>query len=103
VTPVFLWYQIQRQGVDGFRAQVQRCLDTAQHAVDRLTVAGRKAWRHRNSVTVVFPRPAEPVVRRWCLAVNEDIAHLITMPHVTRQMVDALVADVVAGPETPLA
>jgi len=102
VTPVFLWYQIQRHGVDGFRAQVQRCLDTAQYAVDRLTAAGRKAWRHRNSITVVFPRPAEVVVRRWCLAVNEDIAHLITMPHVTRQRVDALVADVTAGPETPL-
>jgi histidine decarboxylase len=101
VTPVFLWYQIQRQGVDGFRALVRRCLDTAQYAVDRFAAAGQKAWRHRNSVTVVFPRPPEAVVRRWCLAVNEDIAHLITMPHVTPQMVDALVADVVAGPETP--
>jgi histidine decarboxylase len=98
VTPVFLWYQIQRLGVDGFRSVVNRCLETAQYAVDGLTAAGQKAWRHRNSLTVVFPRPTEAVVRRWCLAVNEDIAHLITMPHVTRPQVDELVADVVANP-----
>jgi histidine decarboxylase len=99
VTPVFLWYQIRRQGMDGFRAQVRSCLDTAQHAVERFAAAGVKAWRHRNSITVVFPRPAEAVARRWCLAVNEDIAHLITMPHVTRQLVDELVADVIANPK----
>ncbi len=103
ITPVFLWYQIQRHGVDGFRAMVKGCLDTAQYAVDRFNAVGVKAWRHRNSITVVFPRPPEELARRWCLAVNEDIAHLITMAHVTRAQVDALVADAVAKPETAVA
>lgn len=98
LTPVFLWYQLRRYGRDGFRAQVRQCLDTAQYAVERFAAAGLDAWRHRHSVTVVFPRPSLDVARRWQLAVHEDIAHLITMQHITRAMVDQIVADVAESP-----
>jgi len=97
LTPVYLWYQIQRLGEAGFRAQVQACLAMAEYAVQQFAAAGVKAWRHQHSITVVFPRPADAVARRWHLAVHEDIGHLITMQHVSRAMVDAIVADVVAG------
>ena len=97
ITPVLLWYQLRRHGLEGFRTQAQRCLETAQYAVDRFAAAGIQAWRHRHSVTVVFPRPSLEVAQRWHLAVHEDIAHLITMQHVTRDMVDAIVADVAAS------
>jgi histidine decarboxylase len=96
LTPVYLWYQIHRLGEAGFRAQVQACLAMAEYAVQRFAAAGVKAWRHRHSITVVFPRPSDAVVRRWHLAVQEDISHLITMQHVTREMVDAIVAEAVA-------
>jgi histidine decarboxylase len=100
VTPVFLWYQIRKHGLDGFRAQARRCLETAQYAVERFAAVGISAWRHRNSVTVVFPRPPLEVAHRWQLAVHEDIAHLITMQHVTPAMVDAIVADVAGAPKS---
>ena len=93
LTPLIMWYAFERQGLEGFRRIVRRCLETAEYAVTRFNDGGIPAWRNRNSVTVVFPRPSEDVVRRWQLAPFEDIAHLIAMPHVTRETIDAVVDD----------
>ena len=90
-TPLILWYALEHYGVDGLRQLVGDMLDMAAYAVERFNESGIPAWRNRNSVTVVFPRPSEEVVRRWQLAPLGDIAHVITMPHVTRETVDELV------------
>ncbi len=92
-TPLVLWYALERYGRDGFTELVGGMLETAQYAVDRFNDQGIPAWRNRNSVTVLFPRPPEPVMRNWQLAPSQGLAHLIAMPHVTRDMVDGLVED----------
>ncbi|MYA59183.1 MAG: histidine decarboxylase [Chloroflexi bacterium] len=101
LTPLILWYAFQQKGLDGFRRMVGGCLETAEYAVTRFNGNGIPAWRHRNSVTVVFPRPPAAVVRKWQLAPQGDIAHLIAMPHVTRGTIDALVEECVCGAATP--
>ena len=93
LTPLMLWYALEHYGSDGFRELVARMLDTAEYAVEQFHKHGIAAWRHRNSVTVVFPRPAPEVFRKWQIAPEGEVAHIITMPHVTRKMVDELVAD----------
>ena len=93
ITPLMLWYAFQQRGLDGFREIVNQCLDVAEYAVARFNDSGIPAWRNRNSVTVVFPRPSDDVVRKWQLAPYEDIAHLITMPHVKRETIDMVVDD----------
>ena len=90
-TPLILWYALEHYGLDGLRRLVGAMLDMAAYAVERFNEKGIPAWRNRNSVTVVFPRPSEEVVRRWQLAPLGDIAHVITMPHVTRETVDEIV------------
>ena len=90
-TPLILWYALEHYGLDGLRTLVQDMLHTAAYAVERFNEKGIPAWRNRNSVTVVFPRPAEEIVQAWQLAPLNDIAHVITMPHVTREMVDEVV------------
>ncbi|MXZ87257.1 MAG: histidine decarboxylase [Dehalococcoidia bacterium] len=101
-TPLILWYALEHYRLDGLRRLVGDMLDTAAYAVERFNENGIPAWRNRNSVTVVFPRPSEEVVRRWQLAPLGDIAHVITMPHVTREtvdeIVDACVADAGSAP-----
>ncbi|MXY88860.1 MAG: histidine decarboxylase [Dehalococcoidia bacterium] len=89
-TPLILWYALEHYGLDGLRRLVADMLDMAAYAVERFNENGIPAWRNRNSVTVVFPRPSEEVVRRWQLAPLDDIAHIITM-HVTRETVDEIV------------
>ncbi len=98
ITPLFLWYALRTVGLDGIRQMVAECFQVADYAVERLCQAGRNAWRHKNSITVAFDRPGMDVVSRWQLAVCGETAHLITMPHVTREQIDRFVADLVRQP-----
>ena len=100
ITPLMLWYALRQRGPDGIRDTVRECVDVAKYAVSRFNDSGIPAWRNKNSVTVVFPRPSDEVVRKWQLAPYEDIAHLITMPHVTREKVDMVVDDCLESRKT---
>ena len=97
LTPLMLWLAWERFGAEGFGEIVGEMLDVAAYAVDRLNGLGIPAWRHRNSVTVVIPRPADDVIAKWQLAPYREIAHLITMHHVTRDHIDRLADDLVAA------
>ena len=102
-TPLLLWYALERYGEEGFRLLVARMLNLAEYAVERFNGAGIPAWRNPNSVTVVFPRPSPEVISKWQLAPYRDIAHLITMPHVTREMVDELAEECLASERVQVA
>jgi DNA-directed RNA polymerase specialized sigma54-like protein len=45
-------------------------------------------------VTAVFSRPSAKVMSKWQLAVHNEWAHIIAMPHVTEEMVDQVVEDI---------
>ena len=98
ITPVIIWYSLTKHGRDGFRRIVARMLDTAEYAVQQFNANGIRAWRAKNSATVVFPRPSPYVLFQWQLAPQDDFAHLITMPHVTREMIDRIIADCLEWP-----
>ena len=91
--PMIVWYGLQKYGVEGYRDMVAGMLNTAEYAVQRFNANGIAAWRTRNSPIVVFPRPSPYVLFQWQLAPLGDIAHLVTMPHVTRAMIDQVVDD----------
>ena len=93
ITPLFLWYALRTVGLDGIRQMVSGCFRVADYAVELLNRAGCNAWRHKNSITVVFDRPEPEIISRWQLAVYGATAHLITMPHVTCEQIDRFVAD----------
>ncbi len=97
-TPLVLWTAIRSRGMEGFAAMVARCLQVAEYAVKKLNDAGVAAWRNPNAITVVFPRPSESLRHRWQLAVHNEIAHLLTMPHVTEQTIDEFVAELAGEP-----
>lgn len=97
VTPLFLWHAIRKYGRQGFAEKVSRSLKNAEYAVERLNAIGIDAWRNQFSMTVVFPKPPEPVLRKWQIAVQGGDAHMIAMPHVRRDQIDQFVADVKAA------
>jgi len=97
VTPLFLWYALRTRGEAGFRELTARCLDTAEYAVQRFNRAGRHAWRHPQSIIPVFDRPSDDIVKRWALAVQGPIAHIVCMEHVTRAQIDRLADEMSAS------
>jgi histidine decarboxylase len=93
ITPVILWHAIKSQGVSGFKKTIENCLGVAEYTENRLNDLGLNAWRNPHSITVVFDRPPESILRNWSLAVHKNIAHIITMPHVTREHIDRFITE----------
>ncbi len=93
--PLFLWYRLRTLGNAGVAEIVRRSLELAAFAEQRLNAAGIPAWRHKNSVTVVFPRPPASIMDKWIIAPKGGIGHIITLPHVTEDIIEEFVADVV--------
>ena len=101
LSPLMLWYAINRHGEDVWRETVHGMLNTAEYAVRRFNEHGINAWRHRNSPTVVFDRPWQEVFDRWQIAPEGEVAHIITMPHVDFHTIDRLVEDCVSPRREP--
>jgi histidine decarboxylase len=97
-SPLMLWYAIKRHGKEGLKEMVAQCLEKADYAVKKFQEANINAWRNSNSVTVIFPKPSEYVLGKWQIAVHGKIAHIITMPHVTREQIDEIVKDILEHP-----
>ena len=93
-TPLVLWYAIKKLGYNGFRQRANGCVDLAARAVKIFNDEGIKAWRNPGTVTIVIPRPSEKVCYKWQLAVQDDIAHVMTMPHVTEDDVHEIIKDI---------
>jgi len=93
-TPILLWYTIKDKGLDGFRRLVRKCVGMSKYAVKKFNENGIEAWRNDHAITVVFPRPKEKVAQKWQLAVQDDYAHILTMPQVSKLMIEDLIKDI---------
>jgi len=94
--PIFLWYTLNRKGYRGFQKEVQKCLRNAHYLKDRLKEAGVGAMLNELSSTVVFERPKdEEFVRRWQLACEGNIAHVVVMPSVNIDKLDYFLNELV--------
>lgn len=94
--PIYMWYTLTRKGYEGMRRDVESCLANAHLLQDMLENAGVKTMLNRLSSTVVFERPPdEAFVRKWQLACEGDVAHVVVMPNITPPKLEAFVADLV--------
>ena len=91
--PLMLWYALATLGEEGLSERVADMMDMAEYAVSQFNKRGIPAWRHRNSATVVFPKPSPEVFIKWQIAPEGRDVRIVAMPHVTRQMIDELVED----------
>ncbi|MED6185507.1 hypothetical protein PIB30_057754 [Stylosanthes scabra] len=92
--PIFLWYAIKKKGSIGLQNEVENCIMNARYLHNRLCDAGFGAMLNEYSNIVVFERPLDDEFsRRWNLACQGNIAHVVVMQHVTIHMLDSFVAE----------
>ncbi|KAL6853367.1 hypothetical protein ACP4OV_019396 [Aristida adscensionis] len=92
--PIFLWYSLNKKGYRGIRKEVQKCIRNAHYLVHHLKENGVSASLNPLSNTVVFERPRdEAFVRKWQLACEGNIAHVVVMPNVTIEKLNDFVED----------
>lgn len=94
--PIFLWYTLNRKGYKGFQKEVQKCLRNAHYLNDKLRGAGISTMLNELSSTVVFERPKdEEFVRRWQLACERNMSHVVVMPSVTVEKLDCFLDELI--------
>lgn len=88
-TPLFFQHIIASKGVEGFAIDIRRCLELAEYFTKTLSCS----WKNKQSITVVFPRPSERLVDKWQLASQGNMSHIVVMPHVTKDKLDAFISE----------
>ena len=74
----------------------RHCIQTAIYLREQLSRAGICCRLNDLSSTVVLERPIDDAfVKRWQLACEEDIAHVVVMPNVTRQKIKLFIKELV--------
>ena len=96
IATLFMWYRLKTLGKEKIKEQVKTVLEIAQYAVKIFNEAGIKAWRNEFSNTVIFEKPSEKTIKKWSLAEQGDSVHLITMQHVTKEILNTLLKECLA-------
>lgn len=71
-------------------------METAQYLRDELTRMGFTARLNDLSSTVVLERPMDDaLIKRWQLACESDIAHVVVMPNVSKEKIDLFIEELI--------
>lgn len=90
-----LWYAIQTREHQ-FPTEAKQCIDNAKYLQQSLEESGIPAQLNNYSNTVVFTKPPQAVCRRWQLATNAGMAHIVVMQHLTPNKIDRIVSDMIS-------
>jgi histidine decarboxylase len=94
---LYLWYSLRKKGIDGIKRDVMHCMETARYLQDKLSENGFICRLNDLSSTVVLERPLDDtLIKRWQLACEEDICHVVVMPNVTPYKIDRFVEELIA-------
>ncbi|MBU4502365.1 MAG: histidine decarboxylase [Nanoarchaeota archaeon] len=91
---ILLWYLINKKGTKILEDEAKNCIDKAKYLVSGLRRIKYPVWRNDASNIVYFRKPVREVLDKWILAVDGNIAHVVTMQHVTQQMLDKFIEDI---------
>jgi histidine decarboxylase len=88
-----IWSRFMGHGHEGYRNDAARCAAMAQDLARRLRATGAPAYCNPFSLTVVFPQPAEQMVKTYQLACYKGEAHVVVMPNVTAALLGRFFGD----------
>lgn len=93
---LYMWYSLRKKGLEGVKKDVEHCIETAVFLREELSRVGISCRLNHLSSTVVLERPVDDAfVKRWQLACEEDIAHVVVMPNITRQKINLFIEELV--------
>ena len=71
-------------------------MNTARYLEQKLNSVGFACRLNDLSCTVILERPLDDkFIKRWQLACEEDIAHVVVMPNITEEKIDQFVEELI--------
>lgn len=93
LTPLFLWSFIEKHGKKGLITRAKKCQEIATYTETQLKQIGVKAWRNNDALTVVLDKPSAGLCKKYQLASEGDIAHIICVPGIEKKHIDTFIED----------
>jgi len=93
LTPLILWYALKKMGINGLKNRVNSCVTLAKYTEEKLQEIGINAWRNTNAITIILNTPSPWICKKYQLAVENEITHIICMPGITRVQIDEFIED----------
>lgn len=97
INALIFWYSIKKWGKEGLLKRALDSLENAAYLQKKLNDIGVKAWSNPHALTVVFPKPSVEIIKKWQLATDGNIAHVICMPGISKDTLDQFVSDLKAS------
>jgi histidine decarboxylase len=91
--PLLLWYAQQQWGEDGLRQRALKSQRLAAYLQGALQDTSWQAWRNDDAITVILKSPPKGILYKWQLATYDGWSHVVCMPGVTQDRIDAFLAD----------
>lgn len=92
-----LYWRIMTTKDEGFRKEAAHALAMTEKLIGALKKRGVQAHANPWSNTVFFPRPADSVVHKYCMACSGGFSHVVVMQYFDDALVEALADDVANG------
>ena len=86
-------YQIDSLAEEGIAHLARKCITLAQYLSGQLDALGIKNLLKDYSNIVYFKAPMLWICEKWMLPVANHSTHVVVMPHVNQEQLDALIAD----------
>lgn len=88
-------YILDKYSKDDFLQMINSCIDRAEYLLERLEkeLPDLEPWRNQNSFTVIIKRPKDEIIKKWQLATQDNISHVIVLPHATEEILDKFIEE----------
>lgn len=84
-----LWYIFKKKGYEGFKTEGTTCIENAKYLKNKLDAMHYPdTGLFPNQIIVTFKKPSEKIVKKYQLATQGDMAHVVVMQHITKSRID---------------
>tara|TARA_Y100000991_G_C21972567_1_gene350249 strand:+ start:2267 stop:3580 length:1314 start_codon:yes stop_codon:yes gene_type:complete len=91
-TSLYLWYGLRKKGYEGIKKEVLDSINKAKYMNKKMKEKNILSFINNNSSTVIFEKPNSlEFIKKWQLACESDIAHVIVMPNITENKIDKFI------------
>ena len=91
-TSLYLWYGLRKKGYNGIKKDDLDSINNANYLNSKMKENNILSFLNEYSSTVIFEKPNNiDFIKKWQLACESDIAHVIVMPNITKDKIDTFV------------
>lgn len=96
---IYIWNVLVDKGLEGFKKDVKQCNENTQYMLNKLKSFNISCFKNSFSTTIVFEKPEEEeFIKKWQLACEGNIAHVVVMPSIKKEKIDLFINELKALP-----